>query len=68
MNKTEAILELMRDARSERSSRTSYKRVCRALDVLDREGNVEIKTILQWLEYVSYETGQPYPRYTERPK
>ncbi len=54
MNKADAIFALLKDARSERNSFTSYKRVKRALDSLgvDAEGQ---NMILRQLDYMGYD-------------
>lgn len=60
MNKLEALLELMREARRDRASPTSYRRmlrVCRALE-LNAEDQ---KVILGYLDYVDRVSGEPHP-------
>jgi hypothetical protein len=66
MTNTEAIIELMRDARTERSSRASYKRVCKALNALD-DGSLDRIRILQYMEYCDGD-GKLYPFYLPKDK
>ena len=65
MTKTDAIEELIRDARRERSSKASYKRICKALAVLDTSGDIDIKRLLYVMEYAD-EQGNVYRFYTQQ--
>lgn len=64
-NKAAALITIVHDARRERGSRTSYKRVVSALRTLgldERQRNV----VLCYLDYQDAE-GVPYPIYRSTP-
>lgn len=59
--KEDALKEIIWDAtRSRRATRTSYKRVVKAMKILGLTDQ-EQHGILRTLEYVSYTTGELYP-------
>lgn len=57
MNKTEAVLELLRDIRRERGSRASYKRCCKALAALNTSADA-----------IAVERGRVKAYFDKRPK
>ena len=60
MNKMQAVIEIIREAQKDKNALTGYKRALRALKVL--EFNTEdATTILIHLDYVSFDTREPYP-------
>lgn len=58
MGRTKALEILMREARSERTSNTSCKRLMRALKALDCD-NEEIRFVLSYLDICNI-NGTPY--------
>jgi len=58
MDKGEAVIEIMRDARSQRSSNTSCQRVVRALKLLGLSQE-EMIAALSWADYCTDE-GNPW--------
>lgn len=65
MTKADAVIVLMRDARSERTSKTSLARVrraCRALDLsLD-----DMDRVFSYLDYANPTTHELYNQYKEK--
>ena len=62
MTKQQALLNIIKDARAERSSRASYRRVRRSLTALGLS-EVEKLNMLVYLDYHYPDTDQPYPQY-----
>lgn len=58
MTRGEAVIQLLRDGRAEKSSLTSYKRALRCAAALELSDD-ERKRLLGWLEYVDA-NGFPY--------
>lgn len=63
MTRTEAILEICRDSRSEKSSRASFLRIKRACKTLALDEQ-ETTDIFRTLEYADH-TGTLYPRFVD---
>jgi hypothetical protein len=61
MTTIEAILELMHDARSEKSSKASYKRCLKACETMNLSSS-DTHMVMHWLDYWDGE-GKPYPHY-----
>jgi hypothetical protein len=64
MTKTDAIKELMSEARRERVSTAAAKRVVRACRTLGLDAD-ETRAVLVWLEYCD-RTGEPFSERVER--
>lgn len=62
---TNAIIDLMQEARNERVSIASIRRTVRACKALGVEGR-ELWRILSWLDIANQETGDPYSKSIER--
>lgn len=58
MNKIDALIEIMRDARSERASTASAKRIVKAAKTLGLDDK-ETLVLMNWLEYCD-SSGEPY--------
>lgn len=59
MKKLEALREIIRQARAEKSSVAGYKRaqrVCKTLELT----NEEARYLLSHLDYINYDSGEPY--------
>ena len=66
MLRHEAIITLLKDARAEKTSVTSYKRVRRALASLGLTEGAE-NAILVWLDYhQSADPSKPFAKFTEK--
>ena len=66
MDKAQALIEIVRDARKDRASASSYRRVVKALKVLGLS-TPHIRHVLEHLEYVNSATGEPHPWTKGRP-
>ena len=62
MNKANAVITIIRDARVERSTKTSYKRVLKALEMLELTSHDRIQ-VLVYLDYVHPDTRLLYEQY-----
>lgn len=64
MTSSEALIYIIRDARVERCSKTSYQRVCKALATLGVAGK-DADAVLKYLDYHHPDTNRPYERFVK---
>ena len=64
MNKAEAVIEIIREARKERATNTSVKRVVKVLKTLGLDDK-ELIHVLGYLDYCN-EDGMPYNKDIKR--
>ncbi len=59
MTKIEALIELMSEARQERTTTTAAKRAVRSCKALGLSAE-ETRAVLSWLDYCDATTGKPH--------
>lgn len=64
MTTSEALIYIIRDARVERCSKTSYQRVRNALHTLGVAGK-DYDAVMTYLDYHHPDTNKPYERFVQ---
>ena len=65
MTKAEAVVTIIRDARTERSSKASLKRLRAALSVLGLSAEDQVTVEYRLCYRDPYNNGELYPKFTE---